>query len=74
MNNGEHNMNHLNIMDGLYNEVVSRLEDAEQCSDIAKELNLPLDLVEQIMFDSYGVLPDDEEWCTYFCKKRIISL
>jgi hypothetical protein len=61
MNNGRDNMNHLNIMDGLYNEVVSRLEDAEQCCDIAKELNLPLELVESIMFESYGVLPDDEE-------------
>jgi hypothetical protein len=29
-------------------------------------LNLPLELVESIMFESYGVLPDDEEWCTYF--------
>ena len=58
MNEGERNMNPL---DGLYIEVVSRLEDAEQCSDIAKDLNLPLELVEQILFDSYGVLPDDEE-------------
>ena len=57
INKGQHNMNHMNA---LYNEVVSRLEDAEQCSDIAKDLNVPLDLVEQIMFDSYGVLPDDE--------------
>lgn len=51
----------MNPLDGLYIEVVSRLEDAEQCSDIAKDLNVPLELVEQILFDSYGVLPDDEE-------------
>ena len=44
----------------MYDEIVARLEDAWQCSEIAEDLNVPLDLVEQIMFDSYGVLPDDE--------------
>lgn len=45
----------------MYDEIVARLEDAEQCSDIAKDLNVPLSVVERIMFEAYGVLPDDEE-------------
>ena len=52
MNEGEMNM---------YDEIVARLEDAWQCSEIAEDLNVPLSVVERIMFEAYGVLPDDEE-------------